>query len=86
MRKIVKNPTFEFIVNENGTVTVFDENMTVIHNVDDIGKIILDLLENPMDENSIIEEVDKVFCHVNYSELTDFIKELIDRQIAIEVQ
>lgn len=85
MKKIVKNPTFEFIINENDTITVFDEDMTVIHNLDDIGKIILGLLEKPTDEELLKEEISKVFVNVNFSEFNDFMTELKDKRIVIEV-
>lgn len=85
MKKIVKNPTFEFIINENDTMTVFDEDMTVIHNLDDIGKIILGLLEKPTDEELLVEEISKAFVNVNFSEFNDFITELKDKRIVIEV-
>lgn len=85
MKKIVKNPAFEFIINENDTITVFDEDMTVIHNLDDIGKIILGLLEKPTDEELLNEEICKIFSNVNFSEFNDFLKELKDKRIVIEV-
>ena len=85
MKKIVKNPSFEFIINENDTITVFDEDMTVIHNLDDKGKIILGLLEKPADEELLKEEISKVFVNVNFSEFNDFMTELKDKRIVIEV-
>lgn len=84
MKKIAINPAFEFIYNENDTVTIFDENMTVIYSLDNIGTSILRLLEKPINEKSLLEKARKRFSNVNIIEFNDFITQLKAKQIAIE--
>ncbi|MBQ6687471.1 MAG: hypothetical protein IJN03_02995 [Bacilli bacterium] len=86
MIKFIKNPAFEFIYNENDTVTIFDEDMTVIHSLDDIGKIILEFFNKEIAEEFLKLELCKIFNNINHDELNDFLNELKEKQIIISVQ
>lgn len=84
MKKLIKNPSFEFLTNENGTVTIFDEDMTVIYNIDNIGKIILSYLNEPISQNSLEAHLLEIFSNMNFNELNDFLQALIAKSILIE--
>ena len=80
MKNLIKNPSFEFLSNENGTVTIFDTDMTIIYNVDNTGKTILSFLDEAISENSLESCLSKVFSNINFDELHDFLHTLCRRK------
>ena len=84
MKNYIKNSAFEYIYNENDTITIFNEDMTEIHSLDKVGKTILELFSEAINTESMQLKLSDIFFNINYDELNNFVSVLKEKKIIVE--